>query len=352
MINWNKAKLLNMWGHGWYEKNLLSEIENGEMPTIIIINPQEYMDFKESAIFGGVDFANNIDNSLIKNNKMLYLFIGNEISPKYNLLHRNIRQIYWDSIDFFSKFTNFYLKNDISFISVHDLYIGHENDGLHKILSVPKKHFTSMINLQRTWRHYIVNQIFKNDLYKYGEYAFRIKKIKEIKDFDSWIPTDIRLDDDVNNDKLIDQNIIPDKYLESAFDIVVETLNDSFFITEKTLRPIITKKPFIVFSCENFHYKLQNYGFKLYDEIINYDFDRILDSKKRFDAQILELKRLKDIYTPEEIYHITKEKTIFNYNKLLEYKYKKTPDYIPDEIWNFENEHFYMISGKDKIYCN
>ena len=65
--------------------------------------------------------------------------------------------------------------------------------------------------------------------------------------------------------------------------------------------------------------------------------------------QIKELKKLKDRYTPEEIYHITREKTIFNYNKLMEYKYKKTPDYIPDEVWNFENEYFYKTSGKGKI---
>ena len=118
-------------------------------------------------------------------------------------------------------------------------------------------------------------------------------------------------------------------------------LYDLFFITEKTIRPIITRKPFIVFSCQNFHYKLQQYGFKLYDEIIDYEFDSIKETTKRFDAQIFELKKLVNKYTPEEIYYITKEKALFNYNKLMEYRNKKTPYYIPDEIWNFQNEKLY-----------
>ena len=220
-----------------------------------------------------------------------------------------------------------------------------------------------MINLNcggRSWRYYVVDNIFKYDLYKYGEYALRVKKNcldertyyiiyypllegKKIS-IDHWTPIDTKLDDDVNTNNIIDQYVVPKKYMESAFDIVVETLYNSFFITEKTIRAINSIKPFIVFSSVNFHYKLCQYGFKLYDDIINYDFDSIESTTDRFNAQILELKKIADKYTPEEIYYLTNEKAFFNYNKLIEYRNKKTPHYIPNEIWNFLNEKIYEPS--------
>ena len=341
MIEWNKAKILDIWDNNWYINNLSFEIENCEKDTLVIITPQE-----QDVFHGRIDFSNFIDDVLIKNNKILFIFSGNEPDIKINLLHRNIRHIYWDSIDYFSK-NNFYMIDK----NISD----YQN-------KIPKKLFTSLINLKpgRQWRLYIINELYKNNLFNFGDYAFRlsinfldhIKKYPEyIKEYslknrdilkpieiDSWIPKDIYLDNVKPNDVISNQFVIPEKYMECAFDIVVETLYDLFFITEKTIRSLNSKKPFMVFSCVNYHSKLEQYGFKLYDEIINYGFDSVEETTKRFDAQIIELKKIRDKYTPEDIFYLTKEKVNFNYKKLLEYKNSNYPHYIPNEIRNIINK--------------
>ena len=56
------------------------------------------------------------------------------------------------------------------------------------------------------------------------------------------------------------------------FQLVSETTTNHFFLTEKTVKPLLLKQPFLVFGNVGFHKKLKDYGFKLYDEVFNYDF--------------------------------------------------------------------------------
>jgi hypothetical protein len=58
-------------------------------------------------------------------------------------------------------------------------------------------------------------------------------------------------------------------YYHNIFvDIVTETVfsGDSFFISEKTWRPIITKRPFIIMSNRNFLANFKRLGFKTFDQ--------------------------------------------------------------------------------------
>jgi len=75
----------------------------------------------------------------------------------------------------------------------------------------------------------------------------------------------------------------------TLFQIVNETSvddrnNTSFFYSEKTFKPIAHMQPFLIWGQRGCNKALEKYGFKLYDELFNYDFDNIENTKKRYIA--------------------------------------------------------------------
>jgi hypothetical protein len=71
-----------------------------------------------------------------------------------------------------------------------------------------------------------------------------------------------------------------------GLDIVTETLfNHPYpYITEKTMRPITSKRPFIVLGGAGILTLLQRKGFKTFNSIIDESYDAISDYSDRFDA--------------------------------------------------------------------
>ena len=101
--------------------------------------------------------------------------------------------------------------------------------------------------------------------------------------------------------------------------MVNETLcnNEDIFITEKTFKNVLISQPFICFSSKNHNKSLTNFGFVLYDEIIDYSFDSENELEKRIDGIIKNLNTLKN-----ENYHtikspIVNNKLLLNYYNLL-----------------------------------
>ena len=66
-------------------------------------------------------------------------------------------------------------------------------------------------------------------------------------------------------------------------------------MTEKTWKPIVYGKPFLIFGAQFFQAKLKDIGFKLFDSIIDYEFDTEPDAEKRATMMLLELKKLKKL---------------------------------------------------------
>ncbi len=289
-----------------YKDRIFDIINNTVEDTIIIVQPEEFLffDLKDCFI---------INEKLIDNNKKLIIYIGSEFDNNINLFCSNIKLIYWDSIYFFAKNNKFSLN-----------FLNNEKE------NIPTKLFTSLCSLKsgRIWRFYIINKIYNNKLNYFGDFIFRLGDNINIEDTFTInnLPTiyeslhDHQIFDinyiDFSELKIFsetsiwnwNQYILPENYIKSSFDIVIETIIDNFFVTEKTIRAIDSKKPFFSFSCFNFHKKLQKYGFKLYDEIIDYSFDDVFNTSKRFDIQIEELKKISQIYSPSDIYNLTKRK--------------------------------------------
>lgn len=110
------------------------------------------------------------------------------------------------------------------------------------------------------------------------------------------------------------------------------------FFNEKTLRPILLGKPFLVAGYRRVHDHIKRSGFELYDEIFDYGFDRIHDHRKRYTVMLENLLRYKNT-TVEDRKTLTKkiyEKIIHN-NKLAK-----------DMVYNYKN-HMHVVGKSQNI---
>lgn len=99
-------------------------------------------------------------------------------------------------------------------------------------------------------------------------------------------------------------------YNQTNVELVAETMNrddgdDTFLITEKTVKPISMMHPFLVMSNYNFLYHLKQFGFRTFGEHIDESYDSEKDAGKRADIITDNLYRLKG--TSIGFYNQTKE---------------------------------------------
>ena len=81
-------------------------------------------------------------------------------------------------------------------------------------------------------------------------------------------------------------------YFTSVFDLVSETTTECIFYTEKTFKPILLGKPFIIYGAKDSNKSLQDLGFKLHDNVVDYNFDSEKNDIRRAELLGKELLRL------------------------------------------------------------
>jgi len=112
-------------------------------------------------------------------------------------------------------------------------------------------------------------------------------------------------------------------YSQSIFSIVTETYTsiDYLFITEKSLKPIVNCHPFLIIGNYSIHHKLQELGFYLYDDLIDYSFDLIEDDEERLYQSFLEIKRIHQLGKDYLLdwYKNNEDKIIYNKNHLINF---------------------------------
>ena len=83
-----------------------------------------------------------------------------------------------------------------------------------------------------------------------------------------------------------------DFYKYYGLDIVTESVfNYPYpYITEKTMRPITSKRPFIIVGSSNILTLLKSKGFRTFNTIIDESYDSILDHSDRFDSVTASIK--------------------------------------------------------------
>jgi hypothetical protein len=139
-----------------------------------------------------------------------------------------------------------------------------------------------------------------------------------------------KIDDEF--DVKLDSFLLPHQYHESLFDFVTECSHETIMISEKTITPIILKKPFVTLSAPYFNKYLQELGFVLYDEIIDYSFDVIEDLDTRAHKFVKNMEKISNIRNFDEVYNLLKPKIEFNYQNFL--KIIDDRSFIPSEIKN------------------
>lgn len=72
-------------------------------------------------------------------------------------------------------------------------------------------------------------------------------------------------------------------YSNGMIELVTETETDMFFITEKIIKPIQAKIPFVVIGSYKFLYNLRKLGFKTFDSIIDESYDQEIDLNIRIE---------------------------------------------------------------------
>lgn len=87
-----------------------------------------------------------------------------------------------------------------------------------------------------------------------------------------------------------------DIYNRTAYSLVCETNfdNEFVFMTEKTVKPILARRLFIILGNQYHLAALRRLGFKTFDSIIDESYDNIADPIERHTAAMIQLKRLSE----------------------------------------------------------
>lgn len=138
-------------------------------------------------------------------------------------------------------------------------------------------------------------------------------KICYIKDFDSRLPKYLTEDD---NDIL---SKAPVEYWESIIDLVGETYTEyGTHHSEKTLKPLYWKKPFIAIAGRGYHNFLKENEFELYDELFDYSFDQEPDFMVRHKSVTNQIKVILNMRLSDLEKKIPHEKLEHNKIRVLE----------------------------------
>lgn len=125
-------------------------------------------------------------------------------------------------------------------------------------------------------------------------------------------------------------------YNETAYSIVVETHTDTddwnewiktYFVTEKTCKPILAKRLFLIYGPPGYLNYLQTLGFRTFGNIIDESYDQIKDTQKRETLIIEQMKKLVNL-EQELVFEQIKPIVEHNYNTLVNLYFDKNMMYF------------------------
>ena len=200
--------------------------------------------------------------------------------------------------------------------------------------------FICLNNKSHTHRAILIDSLFKNDLFQYGKISWRqIDTFLNSHIFKYWKETKM----EINGHE-------EDFYFDSKcfLNLVSESNSERLFFSEKTFKPILGEQVFLCYGFPNQNLYLKNYGFELYDEIFDYEFDSNPLMESRVDGIIKNFNNIKT-HNPKELYNLVEEK--IKYNKDNAISILKNDYYISTEIrelFHKHNEHFFEFKNKNR----
>lgn len=143
----------------------------------------------------------------------------------------------------------------------------------------------------RTHRTKLINQLVKNNYIEEGVVVYhQLFGNAEPEDLDVYDGTAIT--GNLNDNFSVGRSpyVFNEQFLQSFLHIPTESSIYEHLISEKTAIPILCKQPFLTLGCVNYHKKLKEMGFKLYDEIFDYSFDSEHDLDLRIEKLMKNVK--------------------------------------------------------------
>lgn len=126
------------------------------------------------------------------------------------------------------------------------------------------------------------------------------------------------------NGKFISQHISAPIMENSWISVVGETIddNDIFFVTEKTAKPLMAGRPFIMLGGVNYLKHLRNLGFKTFTPVIDESYDDVVDYDQRVKMAFQSFKKISE-QNPKET--LSKLAPVLEHNRKIMYdKHKLT----------------------------
>ena len=226
--------------------------------------------------------------------------------------------------------------------------------------------YNNYISNFRSYRLHLISNLISNDLTKFGSVSFFLRDR-----FGTW------RQEIVNKNSLLDQRArvhiyktlhpitepltidvdVPNSAMSASVDfnqlvdafwhIVTETVYflPKLHLTEKTFKPIIAQRPFILVAAPGNLAYLKSYGFKTFDRWIDESYDSEQDHYLRIEKITMEIKRLCSL-SPEQLKEMHREmKEILKHN--YDHFYGEFKTIIVNELVdNFEGVLMQINNGR------
>jgi hypothetical protein len=219
----------------------------------------------------------NFEDTLVKNNTKFYLLVGCDYSNAYSNIKtnpiKNFEVLFWPTT--LLHYTFYGMVN----------FYGKKPSELFNQYRPIDKLYLNLNNHERNHRAKLLDYLCKFDLFDYGINTWQ--NLESVGyDFNYFSPRKLSFDDFNDFPKDMPQRVFSEKLLNSPnlIDVVTETYpsldyNDELtkefmFHTEKTFRSILFGKPFLVLGAKGQNTNLHKYGFALYGDIFDYEFDK------------------------------------------------------------------------------
>lgn len=120
-------------------------------------------------------------------------------------------------------------------------------------------------------------------------------------------------------------------YSHALIDIVAETFinGTTFFATEKTVRPMLLKKPFIAMAAQDHLLYLRQMGFRTFSDFWDEDYDGVADGNRyKKILKLIDTLAAKSVNELDQMYKSMQNILDHNYSLLIEQNYSKIINYV------------------------
>lgn len=195
----------------------------------------------------------------------------------------------------------------------------------------------------------LIDKVYNAGLLDHGAVSWRGSiEVEPLHGF-SWTPREMLLTDGLAG---LNQSNPPAEYYESFIQLVPESNTEFACVSEKTIVPLMSKKPFLAFSAFGHHQLLEKLGFVLYTELFDYSFDTEPDPDLRAEMIVTELKKVVAMSQQDmkDMYQLLLPKLNHNYARAIEIA--TDPAYIPDLVMRHRNSPLCRPEAIDFILNN